>query len=162
MDKIGAIIASTLSFLPSVNIITAKMNYFEAEDGEKGGFRLTAILSILIYPVLALKLVKIISQTNVNLVFQSSVPKKNETLLVYLLFALMVYGAVINLAFLEVPHIAGRLSRFSDYVGMGLVLPLFLRLVFNELITNWVLIILCLLAPILFASLYGNVSWLIF
>lgn len=162
MDKIGLIIANLLSFLPSVNIITAKMNYFESEDGGSNGFRLTAILSIIIYPILSYNLVKIISKTKENFIFQSSEMRKSEITFVYLLFALMIYGAVINLAFIDEPHIAGRLSRFSDYVGMGIILPLYLRLVFTEATTDWVLIILCLLAPILFASLYLNVSWLIF
>lgn len=161
MSQISSLLVSFLSFLPSVDIIASKMHYFDSE-GNSESFRLTAILSVLIYPLLAYKLVKLITHSRQNLIFVSSVTKATEVLFIYLLFAVMVYGGIINLSFINDPHVAGRLSRLSDYVGMGLVLPLFIRLFLNEQTIKWVLILFCLLAPILFATLYVNVDWLIF
>jgi hypothetical protein len=159
MSQLSSVLVNFLSFLPTVKIIAAKMHYFESEDGENSSFRLTAILSILIYPILSYSLVKLISQSKRNLVFLDSIPKKTELLFTYMLFAIMAYGAVINLSFLNESHVAGRLSRLSDYIGMGLVLPLYMRLVLNEITTKWVLILFCLVAPLLFATLYINVDW---
>lgn len=161
MNQISSTIVSFLSFLPSVGIIASKMHYFESEGGSEN-FRITAILSIFIYPLLSYKLLKLITSKDENLIFLSSVTKKSEILFTYLLFALIVYGGVINISFISDPHVAGRLSRFSDYVGMGFVFPLFITLMYGEQALKWIVLFFCLLAPILFATLYVNVDWRIF
>lgn len=162
MEQISASVASALSFLPSMNIIAAKMNYFEEDGSTSGGFRATAILSVLVYPFLAYQIKQKVFQEKGNIFFGETLSKQTEKICTYLLLTLMIYGAVINLAFVETPHVAGRLARFSDYVGMGLIIPLFFRAYINEMAVKWIIIFFCLLAPVLYASLYMNVDWRIF
>lgn len=57
MDSLINVLVSLLSFLPSAEVVTGKMHYFE--EGESAvGFRLTSVLSILIFPYLSWSLIR--------------------------------------------------------------------------------------------------------
>lgn len=151
--------ASWLSFLPSASIISSKMVYFEELEGASSGFRLTAFLSIFLYPLLCFYLLqrKKVLGEKLNLLFSDEI---RDSYFINLLFSIVLYGAVINLAFWGNPHVAGRLSRFSDYVGMGLLIPLFMHTYFqNRLSLSILLTFFCIVAPFLYPTLYTNVDW---
>lgn len=152
-------IASWLSFLPSATIISSKMGYFEGLEETFSGFRLTALLSTFLYPMLCFYLLqrKKVLGGELNLLFSD---ETQDRYFVNLLFSIVLYGAVINLAFWGNPHVAGRLSRFSDYVGMGLLIPLFMHTYFqNRLFLSILLVFFCILTPFLYPTLYTNVDW---
>lgn len=145
-------LATLLSYLPSADIATAKLHYLE---GAREGFRFTSILSIIIYPFLAYKLFIKRHQQEFSIFEDENL----DNVFVLMLFAVILYGASINIAYFNNPHLAGRLSRFSDYVGMGLLLPLSLLLVYNKRLLNPLFIFLVLISPIIFNTLYHNVNW---
>lgn len=152
INNFSSTLEALLSYLPSSDIAQAKLHYLETA---RDGFRLTSILSIVIYPLMAHHLlVKI--QTHDLLIFKN--PKYN-TVFLLLLFAVVCYGAAINIAYFNNPHLAGRLSRFSDYLGMGILLPLYFLNNYQNALLKPVMLFLILISPILFASLYSNVNW---
>lgn len=159
MSTFSNSVASWLSFLPSASIISSKMVYFEELEEVSSGFRLTALLSVFLYPLLCFYLLqrKKILGGKLRLLFSEEV---QDSYFVDLLFSIVLYGAVINLAFWGNPHVAGRLSRFSDYVGMGLLIPLFMHTYFqNRLFLSILLVFFCILTPFLYPTLYTNVDW---
>jgi hypothetical protein len=126
-------------------------------DNERTGFRITGLLSIIGYPLMIYKLEKYYNTSKLETLFFNN--KKSDMLFMYMLYAIILYGAAINLGYFNNPHMAGRLSRMSDYAGMGLVLPSYLAHYYKKESVNIVFFILVLLAPILYASVYMNVNW---
>lgn len=154
IDKLTGWLSSSLSFLPSGVIITSKLGYFEREA--ESSFRLTAVLSIAFYPVLAILLHLYKRKSNKMLFFNHH---EKDFVFTIMLLAVCLYGAVINLAFWDNPHVAGRLSRFSDYIGMGILIPTFFRTATKQDIAKVVVIFFCVISPFLYKSLYVNASW---
>jgi len=148
-------LSQILSVLPSSNIATAKLHYLEES---RSGYRLTSLLSIVIYPIGMYFLYNIYLKGKINL-FKN---KTDNRFLIILLFGLIFYGAAINIAYFDNPHLAGRLSRLSDYMGLGILTPVILDYVANKNLKKLILFIIILLAPILFSSIYYNVTWNIF
>ncbi len=140
-------ISSLLSFLPSAIIAINKLHYIE--DSQSTGIRLTGLLSIFIFPSLTYYLMKVVAKGK-KLVIDIRTSNK----FVILLFTISCLGAAINISFWGDAHLAGRLSRFSDYVGFLVILPLFSHIYFGRNVTVGLAIILILLAPVLYGSLY--------
>lgn len=138
------IIGTIFSFLPSASVAISKLHYVSGEDYSSGGFRLTSILSILIYPIVLLLFVKSID-------FKNTVIDKS---ILFGLVGIVFFGSVVNLVFIGEPHVAGRLSRFSDYLCMGFLIPYTLYLNRQFLLIKLVALAMCILTPFLFKSLY--------
>ena len=155
MDSLINVLVSLLSFLPSAEVVTGKMHYFE--EGESAvGFRLTSVLSILIFPYLSWSLIRRMKKTK-TLVFGNNIMYQEQLYILYLFFAIFLYGCSINLAFFDVPHLAGRLARFSDYLGMAFLLPLYIKYRFGDNMLSLFLFFLCAITPFLYKDLYINV-----
>lgn len=152
ISNFSEILASLFSYLPSAKLATSKLHYLE---DAREGFRLTSILSILIYPLLGYNMVEKVRNKN----FSITKDKSWDEAFVLLLFAVLCYGAAINISFFNNPHLSGRLSRFSDYLGMGLLLPLYFSYFFKRKFLKIILIILIVIAPFIFQTLYHNVEW---
>lgn len=152
VNRFSGVLESILTLLPSADIATAKLHYLE---NAREGIRVTALLSIFFYPLFAFLLLNK-KMENQLFIFNST---KLDNMFMILLFAVVCYGASVNIAFFDSPHLAGRLSRFSDYIGMGLLLPLFLLHFFRGKILLPALIFLILISPFIFSTLYHNVEW---
>lgn len=141
-------VAKIFSFLPSASVALAKLHYISS-DGNSGGdagFRLTGLLSIIIYPIILFYFLKSIRHNNYPI---------NKNFL-FCLVGIVFFGAIINLTFLNDPHVAGRLSRFSDYFNMSFLIPYTLYINKHYTSIKVISLIICLLAPILFKTLYIN------
>jgi len=143
-----------IKFLPSSDYALIK---FEAyTSNARTGVRVASALSILVYPYMMYKLQEKYINSEETLFYPN---KLMDNLLVKLLFSAVFFGAAINLGFYNQPHMAGRLSRLSEYIGFGLILPSYL---YSFLGIKWVYIlafIFIILAPILFATIYINSDW---
>ena len=140
------IIASLFSFLPSASIAVAKLHYISGEDSASGSFRMTSILSILIYPIILLFILKKID-------LQKSVINKS---IIFGITGIVFFGTAVNLAFLNDAHVAGRLARFSDYFCMGFLIPYTLYINSQYFLIKFIALLMCILAPFLFSTLYIN------
>ncbi|MAY89177.1 MAG: hypothetical protein CML02_20940 [Pseudooceanicola sp.] len=136
-----------LSLLPSANIAISKLRYFE---GSSSGLRITAVLSVIVYPAMIL-LIGIQKQKGKLVYFES---KGVDDRAQYFILMIIFFGAVINVVFFGDPHLAGRLSRFSDYLGLGVVMPMFFKLYFDRSLAVIFLWFLCFLGPILYPTVY--------
>ncbi|MFZ1324644.1 MAG: hypothetical protein WAT67_01230, partial [Candidatus Contendobacter sp.] len=67
---------------------------------------------------------------------------------------IIIFGALLNIIFFNTPHVAGRLSRFSDYLGIGLVVPSYFIYFYGRNSAILVLFLFALMAPILYPTLY--------
>lgn len=143
-----------LSFLPSSETVNSKLRYL---TDSRSGFRITSVLSILIYPLISYHLLKSIKESTYLLILKED--KSKELIFGYMLFAIAIYGAVINLAYINEPHLAGRLSRFSDYMGMCLLVPSYLISFEKEHVANALIILLCIISPFVYGTLYYNIDW---
>tara|TARA_B110000967_G_scaffold174184_1_gene186220 strand:+ start:311 stop:1456 length:1146 start_codon:yes stop_codon:yes gene_type:complete len=150
-------IASLLSFLPSSDVISVKIVHLTGED--ERGLRLTALLSIFIYPVMAFKVV-IKTYKSQTSFFLNDKLKERKFLL--LMLAIILYGAAINVAYFDSALAAGRLSRFSDYLGICLLMPMYFKTCIGYKTEYLALVIITVLAPILYAAVYMNIQWGIF
>ena len=123
-----------ISFLPTSAIISSKLHYL---DSANSGFRMSGLLSIVIYPLF--------------MIFFRKNPefRKLETVLV----VLTAFSLLINIVFISNAHIAGRLSRVSDYFLFSYVLATTAFLV-SPRIGSLVLIPLFIGLPFLFPDLY--------
>ena len=138
------IIATVFSFLPSASVAVSKLHYVSGEDNSSSSFRPTSLLSIIIYPIFLMFFVKKID-------FKSTTIDKT---VLFGLVGIVFFGMVVNLAFIGDPHVAGRLSRFSDYFCMGFLIPYTLYLNKQYLTIKFIAILMCALSPFLFKSLY--------
>ncbi len=145
------IINSLFSFLPSASIALSKLHYIAEENESSGGFRVTAILSILVYPLLALAILNKYKEKN---------PIIDNTFL-FCMLGIVFFGAVVNIAFIGEPHVAGRLSRFSDYFSMGFLIPYSFYTYNKIFLGKIVALLLCLVAPLIFKTLYINAAGII-
>ncbi len=148
------IILNILSFLPSADLATSKTHYL---INERKGFRITSFLSIVVYPILSYKFSVKTHQNNYLPVLFTSLEK--ERFFSLMLFACMMYGLSINVVYFDNPHVAGRLSRFSDYTGMALLIPLVSNTIWRNNTLNVLIIIFVIIAPFIFPTLYHKVTW---
>lgn len=153
-NQIEGLMKSVLSLLPNADFAHSKLGVMMKI--KRTGIRLSGILSIFIYPYMINTLEIQNHRYGTQYFFED---KKLDTYFLYLLYAIVVYGAVINLAFINDPHMAGRLSRFSDYTGMGLIIPVFLGLYFKRNLIYVILFVFILITPIVFPGIYINVNW---
>lgn len=146
-----------LSFLPSSNIVAGKLGYLASDDDR--GIRVTSILSIVIYPVMMYNVIQKTYFTETTYIFKS---KLKERKFLILFFALICFGASINIAYFDLSHVAGRLSRISDYLGMCILLPLFFKISLGNKLEYVALLLITILAPILYSAVYFRVNWNVF
>lgn len=137
-----------LSWLPSSGVAISKLHYLRADASE--GFRITSILSILVFPMLYYLLIK---EKNLGrTIFFEEVSVDN--IFTLLLLAALLFGLLVNLIFINHPHVSGRLSRLSDYLGFSLVIPSFLHAKSGRLSVAFAALFLCILSPIFYPIIY--------
>lgn len=127
-------LAGLISFIPNANIIVGKLHYF---DDAEAGFRLSSILSILLFPLIYFSI-------------SDRLGRHKD-----LIFMFVLFGCAINLMFINIPHISGRLSRASDYFLIAFLTGYFLTSklkVYNRLFAGSFIM---LVGPFLYPSLYG-------
>lgn len=146
-----------LSVLPSSDIASTKVGYLVTEDSR--GFRITSVLSILIYPFMMYQVLRKTYKTEQVFILNDKVKERK---FLFLFFVIICYGASINIAYLDSPHLAGRLARFSDYLGMCLLLPMYFKVCIGNKLEYVMLAAITLLAPLLYGSIYAQVEWGIF
>ena len=139
------------------DVISVKIEHLINED--ERAVRLTALLSILIYPVMAFQVLRKTYKSPV-LYFLNDKLKERKFLL--LMLAIILYGAAINIAYFDTSLVAGRLSRFSDYLGICLLMPMYLKTCIGYKTEYLALMIITLLAPILYAAVYMDIVWGVF
>lgn len=151
------VVSSILSLLPSGEFAQAKLMYYYDSNSEylAGVFRLTSILSVVVYPYMAIKLLSLYKRKTVKYLFFFN-DDHSDFRFLYLIVAVVLYGAAINIAYYNSPFIAGRLSRFSDYVCMGVLIPSYFQYVHpsNKKVLYLVMALFAILAPFLYGNLY--------
>ena len=143
-------ILSMLSFLPTdTEFLLGKSR---ALTGGTEGFRLTSFLSIIVFPLMYFYLVK---KEKFLEVFQKGESRETYNRFIFLLGSAVLLAFVINLAFINVPLVAGRLSRFSDYtflmIGVG---TFFLTIKNSDKLLPLILLIIICVAPFLYPTVY--------
>lgn len=146
------VITSILIFLPSADIAMAKLSYFE---NSRDGFRITSVLSLIVYPMFTLKILNKFKNGEFSITGKRTIDNK----ILIMFFAIICFGAAINISFFTDPHLAGRLSRISDYLGMGLIVPFFLLSIYEGKFSMTIFLLYVILAPFLYPTLYYNVNW---
>ena len=155
MSMFSSYVSEILSFTTDSEYAQLKFSSFQ--ENKSTGFRLTSILSVFIYPIMIFKLEKKYNMsTTLTLFFKN---KKNDVFFLYLLFASIFYGCAINLGYYNTPHMAGRLARLSDYIGMGLIIPAYINSFYGKYTSYIILLLIVLLAPLIYSTLYYNVVW---
>lgn len=139
-----------IGYLPSASLIKGKLHYFLEGDGS---IRITSLLSIIVYPVTYFICLK---RNAFGYVMKDRVSQDFQNKFIYLMGVLVFLGFVINILMFGNAHVAGRLSRFSDYFLMIVLLPSFV-LLFNcrEIVVLLVYLLLFLSSPILYPTLYN-------
>ncbi|MEW4468820.1 EpsG family protein [Parasphingorhabdus sp. JC815] len=128
-------VVSILDFIPTAAILTSKLHYLESSET---AFRTSGLLSIFVYPLFMWFCRK-------NPDFQ-----KIGTVLIML----TVFSMLINIAFINNAHIAGRIARASDYFLFSYVLATTAFLL-SPRIGSLVLIPMFIVLPFLFPDLYN-------
>lgn len=148
LPLIIGLVASFLSFLPSADVATNKTHYLESA---KEGFRITSILSIIVFPLLSYTLYKARDTIDIRFGIKSEMVSK----FMYFTVLSVLFGLVVNLAFINQPHLAGRLSRFSDYYSFMILLPLAIYAYFSFSVVKVCLMLFLLISPIIFPTIYS-------
>src|SRR5690606_7318429 len=148
IDLVMTYIVGFLGALPSADVAVSKLHYLE---GSRAGVRITAIMSIVIYPICFWVLSYFKMKTGYRFVSNGD----HDESFMYLLMMTVLFGCVINLVYFGTPHLAGRLSRFSDYLSMGVVVPTFLLLSAGRKLTVFALLFLCVIAPFIYPTVYS-------
>lgn len=137
---------------PDNSVAISKLHYIE---DAASGFRATSLLSIVVYPVCAFFLH--VKSKHKPIFFDNRV---YDAKFISLMLVVVLFGSLINIIFFNTPHISGRIGRFSDYLGMGIVLPMYFLSYFGETTLLIVFFIFSLLAPILYPTLYSPENYL--
>lgn len=132
---------SILYSIPGMGFLAYKLHYFIDESA--GPFRVTALLSVVIFPLLYF------------MSFNRSKVIKCE--LKFYVLLLIVFGAVVNVAFYDNAHVSGRISRFSDFFLISVLLPVFLNKFFFEsrALLSAVVVFLSVISIYLYPTLYN-------
>ncbi|KAF0809834.1 hypothetical protein A167_01374 [Alcanivorax sp. S71-1-4] len=142
------VLASVLGLLPSADVAVSKLHYLE---GSETGYRLTAVLSILVYPMIYMSVMWIKKKRGIYFLENEAQDRQ----FCHMIGLVVLFGALVNIVFFETSHLAGRLSRFSDYLCMGLLLPVFLKLFLKRegaVIALWGMV---WVAPLMYRTVYG-------
>lgn len=148
VQQLMGVLSSALGVLPSAEVAVSKLHYLESA---RSGYRLTAILSIIVYPAM----MYLIFVRKKKLCFSFFDNRELDETFVHMLALVIIFGAMINIVFIGESHLAGRLSRFSDYIGMGVVLPTFFVIYLGRVATVFILWALVWLAPLMYSTVYG-------
>ena len=148
LPYLESIISSLFSFLPSASVAVSKLHYISDDIDSSTGFRLTSILSIIIYPIVALMILNKYNESE-NII--------NKTFL-FMIIGLVFFSLIVNIVFINEPHVAGRLSRFSDYFSMGFMIPYCLYIYRNQILIKITALVMCIISPLIFKTLYSNAS----
>ncbi len=148
--KFAVPILSTLSFLPTnTEFLLGKSRVLTAGTE---GFRLTSFLSIAVFPLMYFYLVK---KEKFLEVFRKGESGETYNRFIFLLGSAVLLAFVINLIFINVPLVSGRLSRFSDYTFLMIGMGTFLLTIKNSdrLLPLLLLLLMCI-APFLYPAVY--------
>ena len=143
------VLLSFFSFIPHSEYIIYKIHYL---TDAKEGFRLTSILSLVVYPAMVMNLEKKLGRHS-TLFF---IDKVEDKIFIDLLKFCVLTGMAINLIFFSLPHVSGRLSRFSDYISMGILIPIFLKQKIGTTMTVVCIFFVNLIAPLIYSTLYSS------
>lgn len=148
------LVVQIFSFLPNAGLTSTKISYLELENQ---GYRYTSVLSILLYPYFSYKTLEYkLKFKDVSLFFKE---KDKDLLFVYFIFALSLTGAAVNIAFIDNSHLAGRLSRFSDYTCTLFLLHTYLRLYIKGKLYKAIIVFIILISPIIYPAVYMEIDW---
>jgi len=141
-------LSSVLSFLPSADIAINKLHYIHSADS---GFRVTSILSLAVFPCLIFTLYKYQSKMSAI----SGLKEEYVWKFVFYLAVCVVFGFCTNLVYFDTPHLSGRLSRFSDYVSLGLLMPITLLCFFSLRVVIFIGLLFIIAAPFIYPTVYS-------
>lgn len=148
------LIAQAFSFLPNSNLTSTKINYLETE---RQSYRYTAVLSIGVFPYFCYKILKHkLNYREWRVFYQDN---NKDLMFVYLLFALSLAGAAINIGFIDNSHVAGRLSRFSDYVLTLFILHTYFKLYTPRETYKLIILFIVLISPLIYPAVYMDIEW---
>lgn len=133
------------------DLAKSKLGYLEGEDNR--GFRVTAILSLAVYPFMAYNL---LVKTYWNPKCFILNDKLQERKFVFLLTAVVFYTASINIAYFDSTHLSSRLGRFSDYLCMAILVPTYCRVCLGHKMEYVAAFVLALITPFIYPSLYQD------
>lgn len=133
---IGPSIIGHLSFLPSVAVVESKLG--QLDGGGESVVRITALGSVLLVPL---------AFTRLRQFLPGGRPGD-------LIEALMVFGVLINIVFATDAHVAGRLSRMSDYLLIPLAAAIAFQYHFQTGQRPVVVWPLALAVPLVYPGLY--------
>ena len=148
VHSLMGVLSSVLGVLPSSEIALSKLHYLEAS---RSGYRITSILSIIIYPIIFYLMKKRKDARGITF-FNDNY---TDQVFVHMLGLVILFGAMVNLVFFDQSHLAGRLSRFSDYMGMGVIIPAFLVIYFGRELCILGLWVMALVAPLVYGTVYN-------
>lgn len=141
-------LSAAFSVLPSSDVAVGKLNQLE---DVREGYRVTAILSILIYPSMLFFLWQRFKKGGV-IFYDDDLMNRRW---MFMMAMVVVFGAMINIVFFNASHLSSRLGRFSDYFSMAILVPLVFRLVGGRLVASAGLFVMALMAPIMYATVYN-------
>jgi len=145
-------ISSLFSFLPSATVAISKLHYLTGDSD--GSIRMTSLLSIIIFPVLATQVFR-----KNNLVYKKIGLDEDRTKrLSFYILACALFGMCINISFFNLPHVSGRLGRFSDYFCLVILIPIFFRMYFTFKTVVLISIFFILIAPVLYPTVYTVIN----
>lgn len=148
------LIAQVFSVLPNSNLTSTKINYLETE---RQSYRYTAVLSIGVFPYFCYKILKHkLNYREWRVFYQDN---NKDLMFVYLLFALSLAGAAINIGFIDNSHVAGRLSRFSDYVLTLFILHTYFKLYTPRGTYKLIILFIVLISPLIYPAVYMDIEW---
>ena len=130
----------------------AKLHYLLINEASEYGYRYSAILPIIIYPVIWLMLrKKFLTKTSFLL-------KKMGAKIERITFAfdsLLITGFIINTISMNNAHISGRLSRFNDYFLLIIIGMFLLSNRSTRALLPLILIIILFISIVIYPSLYN-------
>tara|TARA_R100000789_G_scaffold75315_2_gene70922 strand:- start:526 stop:1590 length:1065 start_codon:yes stop_codon:yes gene_type:complete len=141
-------LASFFSVVPNSDVAVGKLSQLE---NVREGYRVTAMLSVLVYPALLFFVWR--RAKSKELVFYNDDVVNRRWM--FMIAMAVVFGAMVNLVFFNASHLSGRLGRFSDYFSMAVLVPLSLRLIGGRLAVSGALLILVIMAPFMYSTVYN-------
>lgn len=148
MPLILGFVSALLSFLPSADVATSKLHYLETANQ---GFRATSFLSVVVFPCLVLILFRYKERVRLKLGLSS----EQVWRLTFFLSVCVSFGFVINVVYIDTPHLSGRLARFSDYTNLALLMPISLLCFFSTRVVIAIGLLFIVAAPFLYPTVYS-------
>ena len=151
IPRILPFITNILSSFSLTQFAASKANIYLTSVSNIGLPRITAILSIIVLPLVAYLFYRDQHSATISQDGPGSIEYKR---LSSLLLISTISGMIINLAFLSDATVAGRLSRFSDYTGFVVLLPIFIYSRYGRRACAWCALFFCLIAPFIYRTQY--------